>query len=365
MSEPKNSSAWGWRFWLQMALTAVIVRLFGILGGAVFFGLWWLIQWLIKDKVSSSVPPAFSHSSQDNGSSSLLGSSPSPTVVQPLAKRNDSDFQPVQVTREINSLEIPISVPTPTHVCFDEPVSEEDHWATAMVELETVQRRPGLWAKAFAESDGDETKAKVAYLKSRVQQLVDVDKVNETQRAADRQEVEAKAKAMAMELLKAKATAVELLKNVGILMEQFELTGELSIEELKLLVSNASVNRRIIDTTDRSRGNTLLHVCAKSSMVEEVHSLMRAGANPQLSNGNGQRPESMTKNTLIVKLLQGLDISAEQLRELLGSANVIYKCPNNNCGTMLPIDSLECPKCKAVFGKGSTWKLIPLESENL
>ena len=50
--------------------------------------------------------------------------------------------------------------------------TEEDHWATAITELESGQRRPGLWAKAYAEADGDETKTKVAYLKARVQQLV-------------------------------------------------------------------------------------------------------------------------------------------------------------------------------------------------
>lgn len=50
--------------------------------------------------------------------------------------------------------------------------TEEDHWATAMTELESGQRRPGVWAKAYAEADGDETKATVAYLKARVHQLV-------------------------------------------------------------------------------------------------------------------------------------------------------------------------------------------------
>jgi len=52
-----------------------------------------------------------------------------------------------------------------------ESLTEEDNWATAMAEVESGQRRPGVWAKAFAESEGDETKAKVAYLKVRVQQL--------------------------------------------------------------------------------------------------------------------------------------------------------------------------------------------------
>ena len=51
------------------------------------------------------------------------------------------------------------------------PSSEEDHWATALAELEDGVRRQGVWAKAFADSDGDDVRAKVAYLKARMQQL--------------------------------------------------------------------------------------------------------------------------------------------------------------------------------------------------
>lgn len=60
--------------------------------------------------------------------------------------------------------------------------TEEDFWATALNELETGQRRPGVWAKAFAECDGDETKSKVAYLKARLQQLIDAALGQESQR---------------------------------------------------------------------------------------------------------------------------------------------------------------------------------------
>lgn len=49
--------------------------------------------------------------------------------------------------------------------------TEEDHWATALAELDEGNRRQGVWAKAFADSDGDDVKARVAYLKARVQQL--------------------------------------------------------------------------------------------------------------------------------------------------------------------------------------------------
>lgn len=47
---------------------------------------------------------------------------------------------------------------------------EEDIYAAALSELELGRTRPGLWAKAYAESDGDEAKSKAFYIKLRVQQ---------------------------------------------------------------------------------------------------------------------------------------------------------------------------------------------------
>ena len=52
------------------------------------------------------------------------------------------------------------------------PDTDENHWATALAELDGGNRRQGVWAKAFADSDGDEVRAKVAYLKARVPQLL-------------------------------------------------------------------------------------------------------------------------------------------------------------------------------------------------
>lgn len=46
---------------------------------------------------------------------------------------------------------------------------EEDFYAQAMQEIEAGNCRLGLWAKAFAEAEGNEAKAKALYLKLRVQ----------------------------------------------------------------------------------------------------------------------------------------------------------------------------------------------------
>lgn len=48
----------------------------------------------------------------------------------------------------------------------------KDLWASAMAEVENLQSRDaGLWAKCYAEADGDESKAKASYIKARVEQL--------------------------------------------------------------------------------------------------------------------------------------------------------------------------------------------------
>lgn len=47
----------------------------------------------------------------------------------------------------------------------------EEHWATALAELEGPSRRPGIWARSFAEAQGNEAAAKVFYLRARAATL--------------------------------------------------------------------------------------------------------------------------------------------------------------------------------------------------
>jgi hypothetical protein len=47
----------------------------------------------------------------------------------------------------------------------------ERFWSMALAEFESESRRPGLWARLFAEAGGNETSAKAAYLKARVAEL--------------------------------------------------------------------------------------------------------------------------------------------------------------------------------------------------
>jgi hypothetical protein len=50
---------------------------------------------------------------------------------------------------------------------------EEAMLAKIMSEIESGQKRQGVWAKALMDSDGDEAKAESLYIKYAVQSLVD------------------------------------------------------------------------------------------------------------------------------------------------------------------------------------------------
>jgi ribosomal protein L40E len=53
---------------------------------------------------------------------------------------------------------------------MDPPLSEE-FWAAAYTEFESPARRPGLWARTYAEANGNEAIAKAAYLTLRVAEI--------------------------------------------------------------------------------------------------------------------------------------------------------------------------------------------------
>lgn len=49
---------------------------------------------------------------------------------------------------------------------------EEEFWAQALDEFEGTSRRPGLWAKSFADAQGDDALTKANYLKQRTTELL-------------------------------------------------------------------------------------------------------------------------------------------------------------------------------------------------
>lgn len=121
----------------------------------------------------------------------------------------------------------------------------EELWAKALNEFDGAARRPGLWARSFAESNGNELVAKAAYLRCRVTEL-------------------------------------------------------------------EAEHRTVV----------ALHQAEEARKVKEV----------ELAHlDNEQRAYALLPKAM---------------------------CPN--CDAVIPLSSEECPKCRADFGTGATWKLVPI-----
>jgi hypothetical protein len=61
-------------------------------------------------------------------------------------------------------------------------------------------------------------------------------------------------------------------------------------DEIVMLANASRKNHSLTSLTDRIRGNTLLHLCARYGLHEEALTLLGNGSNPHAGNGNGERP---------------------------------------------------------------------------
>ena len=86
-----------------------------------------------------------------------------PTPAQTMTTPQVTTISPVQPFNKMTTLEPAIN----------ETMQEEDFWAQALEEFESINRKAGLWAKFYAESEGNESQAKAKYLKLRAEQLAD------------------------------------------------------------------------------------------------------------------------------------------------------------------------------------------------
>ena len=278
----------------------------------VVSGLWLVVagsltRRLLERKTTEDSSLVRGHSAAVASQAQVTPQMPKQPVTRPLNEgmpKRTTDFHFVgALAGEASSTALPTTITLSGSAMNTESSTEEDHWAIAMAEVDSGQRRPGVWAKAFAESEGDETKAKVAYLKSRVQQLTDAAKLIQAQQEATRQQ----------EAEKAHAEALERKRTVDEAIATFAKNKELSNEQLTLIVQFADTPH-LVSLWNSTTGNTLLHVCAERDMLVEVDALLKAGADPQRSNNNGKRPGFMAKSWTTRLLISGTTISVDQLK---------------------------------------------------
>jgi hypothetical protein len=90
-------------------------------------------------------------------------------LVRPTIKR---------ASAEAASVTIEVSPITPAQPERHTPKSLESCWATALAEYDGDARRAGLWARVFSEAHGNESVAKAAYLKARVDEMANAPPAN-------------------------------------------------------------------------------------------------------------------------------------------------------------------------------------------
>lgn len=154
------------------------------------------------------------------------------------------------------------------------PVAADDAlWGAALAELEGGRRHAATWARSFAVADGDEAKAKAAYLRERVRQMhEDATTVRHAAEAEQR------------------AVITEAENRVAAATKRFVEGSHITEDEIATLVNASEKNDSLTRMTDRIRGNTLLHLCARHGLYEAALALLRNGSSPDAGNGNGQKP---------------------------------------------------------------------------
>lgn len=225
--------------------------------------------------------------------------------------------------------------------------SNESLWSQALAEFESNSRRSGLWAKSFAEAQGNELIAKAAYLRERVAQLEreHQEQVAELARQAKEQtrQAEERAKETALAHLSPQRRAYALLpkglcpKCDAIILRSAEgcpkcgaifdrnsawkvipLGADKLIDRLKsaylggkkptpdeviFLAGAAESEKSLVVLCDRFRGETLLHWCARFDLKEEATTLIASGANASAPNGDGRRPYELAENPELRRIL--------------------------------------------------------------
>lgn len=281
-----------WPIFLAIALVTEATEAAGALGIGIFP---WAIScaiWVTYLNRSRRVRVTFEHAIRVDLSAPQFGA----FRTEPINASNDS-----RQTQSVPSMSSSNSLMSPAQPSSVEPArarlasDDEQLWAIAIAEFDSDGRRSGLWAKSFAKSNGNEGQAKAAYLQERVQQLA--------QEAATQAAAEASSRAQATQ------AARELVTR---LKQTFIAGTHLGPKDISCLAHASNADPSLAGLSERLKGETLLHVCARYGLQEEASILLRNGANANAGNGSGQKPFSLAEpGTLRAALFDAAARSAE------------------------------------------------------
>lgn len=176
----------------------------------------------------------------------------------------------------------------------------DEFWATALAELESNNRRPGLWARSFAEARGDDARARASYLSYRAREL-------EQQAAERRAQVltESAARRHANEL----RASVELEEIERYRRSVKELDTATEVVLLSFVESVPQEHAVYVFSAKNEVGGTLLHTAAREGFIRLAELLLRKGADPSIAGPKGLRPHQVAARNGHYRLAERLEYS--------------------------------------------------------
>ena len=178
--------ATGWRLWVFIALIALTMRLFGLLGGLVFWGLWSLSNFLINKyktgKLFTGTPNIDAPPKKSD--QRVVGHMPAIIREPPVEQRFNDDSPGTRVQAALPGASKGMSSTHPTanpigHVSSSaepSPTAIETHedrlYEQIAQELESNTVDKGLWTKAYAQAGGDDKQTRALYIKARFARLL-------------------------------------------------------------------------------------------------------------------------------------------------------------------------------------------------
>ena len=148
-----------------------------------------MMVWLSYLSNSSRVEATYFSSGQSKPAASLpvavdlrdmRNVSATKTQTQPVTQaasealslqKNSQPKQPLQATVSASKAPPPSATLKPVISPKQNTVPPEKFWAASIAEFDSSNRRSGVWARAYAQAQGDEAKAKADYLQTRAYEL--------------------------------------------------------------------------------------------------------------------------------------------------------------------------------------------------
>lgn len=187
-----------------------------------------------------------------------------PPLARPIVQNN-------QIVRE-PQLTPPIMKPVPVETPAAAPpvMDNEAFYEQVAEEIATDTMKPGIWARAFAETDGENDRAKALYIRLRVAQLVNA-------RDVELQEAQRLKAQQALEEKQARDEAAELKRQ-----EQAEVSRKLQEMEAQRAIAEEQAKQEAAE----QEGAEL-----------EMHNtmLMKSGLSPQAGEQDQQHREAEEK----------------------------------------------------------------------